>query len=193
MSQLSLPYLPTFLVNCILTSLFMNGEENTHEFLIIMNKLKQEGMDRDLYEKIANEFGKMQEIPSVYLIELLRDFVSFQGEALYVNEIKNFLKEVDHELFIEYGRRFRNCKGCYEVFGIEPENVVEYNFKIESKVEEPKVKNYKNIKKKFKSDRKIKRHARMLAIEKQKEKTVIKEEKRKQRDKLDELMRKEDL
>lgn len=50
---------------------------------------------------------------------LIRKYL--KREPKYINEIKNFLKEKDEELFLEYGKCFINNPGVKEAYGIEPE------------------------------------------------------------------------
>ncbi|ELA42464.1 uncharacterized protein VICG_00563 [Vittaforma corneae ATCC 50505] len=145
----------------------MSDNESSHEFLSLLNQITNDGMDRSLYEKIACEFTNFKNIPSSYLLSLLKHFVRFEDEPLYVNEIRNYLKENDHELFIEYGNKFKNCKGCFEVFGIQPENLKEYDFvKVEREKKECNEKVYSNLKDRRNGDRKIKKQAKLLAAEK---------------------------
>lgn len=177
----------------------MSDSENSHEFLSLLSQIASDGMSRSLYEKIACEFTNFQSIPSSYLLSLLKHFVRFEDEPLYVNEIRNYLKENDHELFVEYGNRFKNCKGCFEVFGIQPENLKEYNFLRECDLSTGKEKEgssekmYANFKDRKNNDRKIKKQAKLLAAERYKERLERLSEKKKKKEELEQLIRKQDL
>jgi len=176
----------------------MSDNENSLEFLSIMNEISTNGMDRKLYESVASKFSGFHNIPPAYLLRLLRYFVNFgDGDPLYTNEIKNYLRENDQELFLEYGNRFRNCRGCFEVFGIQPESTKEYDFRVDQRPasdgKAPEGKSYNGRKERGYGHRKIKRQARLQAAEKHKERIEHDNEKRKKREEIDRLIRKQDL
>lgn len=171
----------------------MGDNENSHLFLSIMNEISQKGMNKNHYERIATEFSSFQSVPPAYLLSLLRHFVKFEDCLLYTNEIKNYLRENDTELFLEYGNRFRNCRGCLEVFGIVPVNQKKYDFVIVPEDKREPVKMSINKKERKTEDRLIKKRAKEIAADKYKKKIEKNNEKKRKQDEIQRLIRKQDL
>lgn len=171
----------------------MGDNEASAEILALWEQATNEGMNKKLYKKIAHGFSDFRNMPSSYLLTLLRVFVNFDGELLYVNEIRNYLKENDQKLFLEYGSKFRNCRGCFEVFGIHPENIKEYDFKIEDDLDETRSKVYKNPERKADYDKKIRKQARKQAAENYKARLERMNQNKKKKEEIDRLIRKQDF
>ncbi|KAM0681188.1 hypothetical protein GINT2_000382 [Glugoides intestinalis] len=173
----------------------MDNNGNDKECLRLLNQIKTNGMNDDLYNRIAYGFNSVQHASTENLLELLKHFINFHGVALYVNEIKNCLKEKDPELFKAYGNRFKRSKGCYEVFGIISEDLQVYDFKIkvDASKEEEKKKVFDLPKERKNNDRNIKREARRQAIQKHKQVLEKRLDKKERKEELDKLMRKQDL
>lgn len=174
----------------------MDDEVDNRIFLQILEELKNTGMTIDLYQKIAKNFYYIQHAPVSYLSILLKQFIDFNCKPIYVNEIKNFLKSNCPGLFLEYGKLFQSSKGVFEVFGLPPEHIQDYNFIIEKqKNEDETTKEYNNKgnSKRNLIERNIKRNAKKEASKRFKEKLEQKKERKRERNELDKLMRKQDL
>lgn len=171
----------------------MSEIEENQKFLSLYNQIITNGMNEELYMKTANEFINFIHVPSPYLITVLKYFIRFKDDLLYVNEIRNYLKENSNDLFLEYGNKFKNCKGCFEVFGIEPKEVKEYDFKVKKTEVSPKEKKYEDRKTRKYDNRKIKKQAQQIAIEKHKNRKEQLTEKKKKKEELERLIRKQDL
>lgn len=171
----------------------MDNNGNDKECLRLLNQIKTSGMNTDIYNKIAYTFNNVHNASSEHLLELLKHFVNFHGMALYVNEIKNCLKEKDPELFKAYGNRFKSCRGCHEVFGIVSDHLQEYNFKIKAPEPEEKKKVFDLPKERRNNDRNVKREAKRQAIQKHKQALEKKLDKKERKEELDKLIRKQDL
>lgn len=161
--------------------------------LSFLETIKENGMTKELYERIANEFESIQYLASAAVLYLLKHFVEFNFTPIYVNEIKDYLKELNEELFIEYGRKFRECRGCQEVFGIETSAIKKYDFTVVKPREEPKTKSYDRPRNRSTKNRQIKRKAKNEAAERYKKKLSERNNKKRKRNELEDLIRKQDL
>lgn len=169
-----------------------NSAPQDSVFRTILSEINTTGMSRDLYFRIARTSTRNISQVSIFLIkDVLKHFVAFKDERIYVNEIKNFLRAHDPVLFHEYGKRFNDCNGCYEIFGIEPVNVQPYihdNNKGEEEVVEEKtfIKKRKNRVKKN-----IKMEAKAKAVEQYHKKMEKRKIKKQKEEEFQALLRKE--
>lgn len=171
----------------------MSTTDPSLKLLSFLELIKKNGMTTEIYEKIAHEFESIEHLSTPALLCLLRYFVEFDCTPLYVNEIKNYLKEYDNELFMKYGSKFKNCKGCQEIFGIETTAVKEYDFNIVKSIEEPKPKSFDKFRNKHRKDRQIKRKSKNEAAERYKKKLSERNDKKKKRSEIEDLLKKQDL
>lgn len=172
----------------------MSSSGASSAFTLISEEIKRNGMSKEIYGRIAIAFqdSDTYDHPDL-LLEILEHFVSFQDELIYVNEIRNFLKENSPALFKEYGFRFVHCKGCLEVFGIEPVDVVSYDFKVEKAVEEKKAKKYDAPSRRKRVRNSIKRQARIQAASNFKVKLNEKRERKRKEKEINDMIRKQNI
>lgn len=171
----------------------MSENETSLDFISIMNQISDSGISRGLYERIAHEFPNFMNLPSSYVLQLLWYFVKFEGSAIYTNEIRNYLKIHDETLFMEYGSRFRNCLGVWEVFGIQPVNVKEYDFKVDPEKVEIKPKTYGNPKERRCEDRRVRRQAKIQAVKAHKDRVERDTERKKKNEEIERMIRRQNL
>lgn len=171
----------------------MDEERCNREFKKILYQLKGHGINQNLYNKIAEEFNCFIHLPTNYLLEVLSYFVAYKGKPIYVNEIRNYLKDHSNELFIKYGNAFHGYAGCLEVFGIKQENVQLPSFKVEVKQEDKKIKEYDDYNIKKRRDRTVKRDAKKISAEKFKSNLIRRKEKDEKNEEIRRLIRKQDI
>ncbi|KAI5148326.1 hypothetical protein ENBRE01_0259 [Enteropsectra breve] len=173
--------------------------------LKLKQQIKSNGIDQVTYEKLAKAL--VQEINKPrkgHLLEMLKCFVSYDGKALYVNEIKKHLEEHDAALFNEYAQKFKNNIGCAAAFGIEFEpqhaaqaapvcegiNDIKPSPKIKTKIEEPHKPAFAK-KRKLRVKKNVKKEARQRAIENQLSKIESQKDKKQKRKEFEEMVRRE--
>lgn len=163
-------------------------------FVSISDEIRRSGMNRSLYRRIANAFQDFDASTSSDLVlEVLEHFVNFKDELIYVNEIRNLLREGSPSLFKEYGRKFIRCRGCFEVFGIEPVDVIDHDFRVGKTIEEKKAKKYDTQKHRKRAKNSIKRQAKARAAFNFRAKLNEKQERKRQREEMDEMLRKQNI
>lgn len=169
----------------------MGSFEAGSTFVLLDEKLRRDGMSRETYRRTADAFLSLDApVSPKLLLCILEHFVRFQGDLLYVNEIRNFLKENSPSLFKEYGRRFASCKGCFDVFGVESVDVVDYDFKVKM-TEERKIKEYGGRKRRARNS--IKRQAKAHAALNFKKRLDEKRERRKKNEEINEMIRRQNI
>lgn len=93
-------------------------------FSALLSRINERGMDAGACEDMALGFLHVSEgCPTPLLLSLLKSYVGYAKSPLYVNEIRNFLRENDRTLYEAYGRSFAGVPGCQEAFGIELPNL----------------------------------------------------------------------
>lgn len=170
-----------------------NAAEWNDQLQKILNYLKTNEMNSELYQKIAEEFSCFINCPSNQILEMISYFLRYRGKSLYVNEIRNYLKIHSEKLFIEYGNKFKTSPGCFEVFGINSESIIIPSFKENIEQEPPKEKEYSDSSKRKKRNNSVKREARKASAEKFKKNIQRRREKESKRDEIEKLIRKQDL
>ena len=169
-------------------------EAGSNNYLLnTLNELKKNGMNEDLYCKIAEEFSTFANLPTGYVLEVLSYFVSYKKKKLYVNEIRNYLKDHSKELFNEYGNRFINSPGCFQVFGIQQENTIIPSFKEEAKIEVKDPKMYNDQNRKPRKNNSVKKAAKKASADKFKMNIQRRKDKEREKDEIYRLIRKQDL
>lgn len=171
----------------------MNKSESSTEFSTILYKLKKEGINPQLYNRISESFNSFVHLSPVCVLEMLSYFVAFKGKPLYVNEIRNYLKNHSKELFITYGSAFNGLPGCFEVFGIPQKAVKMPTFKEDVKIAERSQKEYTDHPVKRRKGRLVKREARKIAADKSKTNLIRRKEKNDKNEEINRLIRKQDL
>ena len=159
----------------------------------ILNTLRKKGIDSKMYIQIIENFSHFLECPSYDVLEMLTYIVSFKENPFYVNEIRNYLKIHSEQLFLEYGNRFITSPGCFEVFGIQSQNISVPSFREEVKEEMIKTKEYSDAKNKKKKNNSLKKASKQAAAEKFKKNLRNRREKQKHREEIERLIRKQDL
>lgn len=168
---------------------------DTRGFEAFLAQIKRHGMDADTYRHVSSAFaGDTSSTPSPVLREVLQHYVGYDESPVYVNEIRNFLRENDPALLEAYGRLFIRNTGCMAVFGIEPRDAVDFCF-----VEDagdgaaeaaPKAKVFCD-KRKARMKNKIRQQAKAAAIEKHMQRQEKKTEKKAKRADYEALVRRE--
>lgn len=157
----------------------------------LLERAQYNGIDSELYEKIAVAFTRgADECSSQTVIQLLRLFVAYSGDPIYVNEIKHLLQNRDEELFKAYAQHFTDCLGSREVFGVDPVNPRPVEIESESEEEEKQKRETKYGKKRKRIKKRIRSEARKEAIEKHRNKIEKGKEKKEKRAEFESLLRK---
>lgn len=170
----------------------MGSSEAGNAFVLLDREIRRHGMSRDTYRRIADAFqSPCTSVSPELLLSVLEHFVRFQDDLLYVNEIRNFLRESSPSLFREYGHRFVRCRGCLEVFGIEPVGVVDHDFKVGRMEEREKTKEYGKRRRRAKNS--IKRQARARAALSFKKRLDEKRERRRKSEEINEMIRRQNI
>lgn len=172
----------------------MSKEVFEEELMRVYNYVTKCGLDRTTYEKIAQMFMGYMPEHSKIIDELLKAYINVKETPIYINEIRNYLKDNNKSMYKEYAKCFLTSAGCYEVFGLQPINVKEYKFEESEQSEEDKkpkeiIKN--RNKKQIKTQ--IKSMAKSKAIANQKQAEELKKEKTKKKELIYEKIRKQDL
>lgn len=158
----------------------------------LLRRIEYDGIDAEVYEKIAVAFANGAAGCSKPLIkQLLSFFVSYtEDEPIYVNEIKDILHKDDPDLFMAYAQRFTDCMGSKEVFGIDPvcPKSPYSMLEEEQSSEETAPKRYEKRKKRIK--KRIRREARDKNVSRHKERQEMQRRKREKRAKFEALVKK---
>lgn len=172
----------------------INHTDNIQKLIEI---IKKHGMNNNTYDKIALMFTESKYLDTNIdlCVKLLGEFVHYKDKILYVNEIKNFLKLHNIELFNSYGHKFENIAGCKNVFGFEMDNAENFKLPNSENDEIDDIKEKKNKKyskpKRLKIVKRIKSEAKMAAIEQFHKNIEKRADKKKKRAEFDALIRKE--